>query len=373
MRMEKPPELFSHQHFTFLYPEVAMASRGRRRAFTLVEMLVVISIVVILMGILLPVLGAARGKARTRQCAQNLQQMSAGVIAFENAKARFPGSREMIATRGAGIGANKWATWNIMVLPYLDQQPIFDLWDDPNVSIFQVPASGAPPFVEDLMPSLPIYRCPSDITLEESDPNLDNIPPDNSYVANGGLLPRPGVDPAPYNTPAAYIRAMNRNTGVFHDLIRNPRARFLYDMLYDGAGNTIMLTENLQARWYVFNGDVNQFGSPSPHLNRLSTMFYFLYTSAPQLSAGQTAPTTAPIEEMQINGLRRTVPLRPTTARPSSEHKGGVNMAFCDRSVKFVKQSIDYHVYVALMTPRDRKADIPWREFVLKSGDYLSE
>jgi len=72
-------------------PAALLAARRRRKAFTLVELLVVVGIVGVLVGILLPALAAASTSARRVACLSNLRQLSVAAHAYTaNHNGRFP-------------------------------------------------------------------------------------------------------------------------------------------------------------------------------------------------------------------------------------------------------------------------------------------
>src|SRR4029079_4034318 len=89
------------------------------RAFTLVELLVVIAIIGILVALLLTAIQAAREAARRSQCFNNLKQIGVGVQNYASARKYLPPMRI----------ADHQQTWLVLVLPYLEEQQVGDLWD----------------------------------------------------------------------------------------------------------------------------------------------------------------------------------------------------------------------------------------------------
>src|SRR5687767_10121672 len=95
-------------------------ARGRP-AFTLVELLVVIAIIGILIALLLPAVQAARESARRAQCANNLKQIGVAVHNYHEARKSLPPCRL--------AGGTGWATFFVLILPYMEQEQVYDLWD----------------------------------------------------------------------------------------------------------------------------------------------------------------------------------------------------------------------------------------------------
>lgn len=102
----------------------------RRRGFTLVELLVVMAIIGILMGLLLPAVNAAREVARRLQCSNNMSQSGKGIQTLVSRVGHYPTGGFgclYLGDPGAGYGWRQPAGWQYSVLPFVDQQAVFDM------------------------------------------------------------------------------------------------------------------------------------------------------------------------------------------------------------------------------------------------------
>src|SRR5262245_9601208 len=81
-------------------------SNRERRAFTLVELLVVIAIIAVLIAVLLPALRKARRAAATVQCASNMKQVANAMLMYINQnKGKFPPCQ---IKNGGDVYPNGW-------------------------------------------------------------------------------------------------------------------------------------------------------------------------------------------------------------------------------------------------------------------------
>ena len=111
-----------------------------RRAFTLVELLVVIAIIGILVGLLLPAVQAAREAARRMSCSNNMKQIGLAVQNHESAFKKLPGSGQCGSTGGTTTVYQIHSTAT-QLLPYIEQQTVYNMFDHNTNSIAHYGAS----------------------------------------------------------------------------------------------------------------------------------------------------------------------------------------------------------------------------------------
>ncbi len=109
-----------------------------KRGFTLVELLVVIAIIGILIGLLLPAVQSVREAARRMQCSNNLKQMGLACLNIESTQKKFPSGGwwwGWVGDPDRGLGRKQPGAWTYCMLPFIEQQAIFDLGADGNPDV----------------------------------------------------------------------------------------------------------------------------------------------------------------------------------------------------------------------------------------------
>ncbi len=411
--------------------------------FTLVELLVVISIIAILMGLLIPAVNAARETARRSQCSTNLKNFALAGVQYENSKGRLPpwiNKYGYFDPSGTGAGGTdpsdlnnyggtvpahvKVGGYGVSLLPWLDAQPTYEHWtqdrypviNDGSGDLEATALLSGDNFHELAAPNLAIFQCPSN-------PVSGGTHGKNSYIPNNGMshlyTTRMHTAGAPGILVHSIVGSQSKANGCFTAQYRGadpssgsmlpvaPAPRL--DDLKDGQGFTVLFAENVQATpWHrpgfldgddlintvVVKNNIELVRSPELEYSRFSNGMVWHYEddNASQLNNINPNPPRSPADtevfdvfrQHRINGggdsvsediftltMDANVWDAPSLARPSSAHVDGVNCAFADGQTRFVNSGVDYRVYQALLTPRGKSSDVPWKEFVLT--DELGE
>ncbi|QDT41740.1 putative major pilin subunit [Gimesia alba] len=128
----------------------------QRRAFTLIELLVVIAIIAILIALLLPAVQQAREAARRSTCKNNLKQIGLALHNYHDVFRTFPYGGSAIYWNAAGENA---FNWRVMILPYLDQAPLYNEMSPYFGSYSNTTMAGLTHFHEQV---IAVYQCPSE-------------------------------------------------------------------------------------------------------------------------------------------------------------------------------------------------------------------
>jgi prepilin-type N-terminal cleavage/methylation domain-containing protein/prepilin-type processing-associated H-X9-DG protein len=368
----------------------------KNRGFTLIELLVVIAIIAVLISLLLPAVQAAREAARRAQCSNNLKQLGLAMHNYASAQGLLP---PVIVDYSWDSSNNMMKeprqNWGIhaRLLPYLEQGATFNAinftfgarWGPKGDNWDGGIGDGAPYQYQDIQATvicnqINSFLCPSDplnSTLGALGVNgIQKLVGVVNYPANYGLNRRIngafGTNPDSGNwKPNGPAYVASNWDGYLSRMIS-------LDNFSDGTSHTAIFSE-----WVRGNAG----GAPpnnTPGKNGLG-MVYFLPGQA-QSNAfvtdqqfAQACAQVLPINQNQAWGWKgewwvwgvqtiyshTNLPNRNacqysdqnndwrasiTMVNASSNHPGGVNVAFMDGSVKFVKSSVNYVPWIAIAT-----------------------
>ncbi|WP_435011025.1 DUF1559 domain-containing protein [Tundrisphaera lichenicola] len=285
--------------------------RTHRRGFTLIELLVVIAIIAVLIALLLPAVQAAREAARRAQCTNNLKQLALAAHNYESSNSCFPMGLLNQRTCKEPTGG-LWTNFGPMIplSQYVEQGALYNAMNF-NCNVYD--------WVNTTINStgLSVLWCPSDAGVQDPQQQgyvfLDFSPLPMRYTSYSGMAGP--IFFSQFNSPGP-----QNQQGVFAAYQTNTIAS-----ITDGTSNTIMFNEHTRQIMSPTNGDQSgwHWWTSGNYGDTISSAFF-------PINPQKKLPYTA-------NGLSGSN----TIEAISSLHPGGANVAFCDGSVRFLKETID--------------------------------
>ena len=356
---------------------------------TLVELLVVISIVATLAALLMPALSMAREAARKTSCVNNLASIAKGCMAYEAALGQLPGWRNRLdGFSRSKVQSNEkqkaCVSWAVSLLPYLGEREIFG-WYEKYTGTANVDNAES----KRIAP----YVCPS-VAAETQ----QKVPAALSYAVNAGSGGR--VLKVTGTTARQY-----RGDGVFVDAVGNLASADIYSIYStsaddgrtaqqyqpataslemvgagDGDASTVLVAERsglLVPKTVKWSANPRPAASGAP---ASETIHAFLQPTE-IVSGSSYPPDTKTGRNGWMSEAKRLVDFDDGTKvpeaflrYPSSAHGKGFPMAFCDGHVQVLGENIDPWVYAQLLSSdqANRSPEVDgWEKYKLNNGSLV--
>ena len=305
------------------------------KGFTLVEILVVITIIGILVSLLMPGVQAAREAARRAQCSNNLKQVGLAAIQHETKWGHFPTGGwgwDWVGDPDRGFTKRQPGGWVYNILPYLEQENLHDFNKDDQPDVHtQKQLDGA-----NLVTRTPLamFNCPSRrqtmtfpkprggtfVAYNASENKADNTQARTDYAINTGSQARNEYQAGPSSLSAA--ETYNWGDLTQYNGLSFIRSEVGMAHVTDGASVTILIGEKyLNPDHYLTGQD------PTDNENMYSGFNNDNFRTT----------TYPPIQD------RRGY--YPDMYHFGSAHSSGCHFVFCDGSVKKISFSVDRDVF----------------------------
>jgi len=288
------------------------------KGFTLVELLVVITIISILIALLLPAVQTAREAARRTGCMNNIKQLGLGLHNYHSQNGVFPPGMRMHAKQ-----RQPSTPWRVLILPFLELQPLHE-------QIGPIENKGDANYggMANLEPrkfETQVFQCPS--------------------VMTSGGLDMPSNYAGISGTPSSE-GAWDLDDTVYGDVYRNgvlyPESQTRITSITDGASHTLVLGE----RTYIFNHwlvGATWVGTPYQRVGIAATKNVVYPINANHDRVGYyVSDRSAPLD------AQRTMLLNDLEF--ASEHPGGAQFLLADGSVQFLAEDLELNIFYAMAT-----------------------
>jgi prepilin-type N-terminal cleavage/methylation domain-containing protein/prepilin-type processing-associated H-X9-DG protein len=239
--------------------------RRSEKAFTLVELLIVVAVIAVLIGLLLPAVQKVRETASRTKCQCNMGQLALATIHHEQTFGRFPAGYQTLSSAGNPSG---WG-WSVSVLPYLEQANLArkigldrSILDEANAAYresrlphFVCPSDPAPESHEFELPASPINA---------NEPSATRNPvkfASSQYVAVSGTTATDGPDNNGVMFRDSQVTAGEVTDGLSQTLLLGERSSNLGLGIWHGAVPGLQVRQ--PARRDGMHGEVKQAVFPS--------------------------------------------------------------------------------------------------------------